>query len=53
MSFKTLLLEHKLVLQEEYVCALETGNQYRASFLRGKLSMLDEIIKETKEDMNG
>ena len=42
------LLEKKLLIQEEYMAALETQNSIRASFLRGKLVLLEELIKEIK-----
>ena len=46
---KLKLLEKKLLVQEEYSQALETNNTFKASYLRGKLALIDELLKETKE----
>ena len=50
MINRTTLLEKKVLLQEQYCEALETQNSFRVNFIRGKLSLLDEILKETKEE---
>lgn len=43
------LLEKKMMVQEEYAEALETSNTIRASFLRGKIMLLEELLAEAKE----
>lgn len=42
------LLEKKSQLQEQYICSLETNNYARTSFLRGKLALLDELLRESE-----
>jgi len=43
-----MLQEKKMKYMAYYQEALETSNYNRANFLRGKLTMLDELIKELK-----
>ena len=51
-DWKMLLLEKKMTYQEDYAIALEQNNTTRASFLRGKIMVLDELLKwlENEED---
>ena len=47
---KFFLMEMKLMIQEEYMAALETQNSIRASFLRGKLCLIEELLKNMKKE---
>jgi len=39
-----------MILQEEYANALEVENPYKANYLRGKLSILKEIIEKIQKE---
>ena len=43
-SFSFKLKEKKLEIMEEYQYAVESENSARATYLRGKLRMIDDIL---------
>ena len=46
---KQLLIEKKADLLEEYMNAVDANNGTRATYLRGKLNLISEILKEMIE----
>lgn len=45
-DFQFRLKELKLFVQDAYIQAVEGQNYTRATFLRGKLDLLDQLIRE-------
>jgi hypothetical protein len=47
---KLYLLEKKELLIERYMQAVDVNNTFTSNYLRGKLSLIDEILSDLKKE---